>query len=621
MAPTKSSVRINSTQRFIQLIILFAVIAISASCEKKEDETVSKDWVSILKLYQHIIKPTPDSNYYIEPAQNIKIKFKSELETAFPLYENGVKKDYKSIVKSCELVKKDDNKNLAVTYLLGETKDTLIIDPSNILNKQTSYKLKVTLGFEVFENDKYITLSSNNEPVEMVELLDVITSGFEGTVDCSFENLRIFNSFNIENNSINIRLDSAIGLNFNYSYATPKKVKRGDTAFWVKAFVVSPKLVKNPTSENISFKKDSSIVQKMLFRPTAYYELNTKYTFTAKIKYMHLQNNTWMQLYDESGNAYEENLSATYTTTSSLNLAEQVSYCYPMDRQLNFYKGEYDKGYLMFRSDIAPLITKYGLTALKAKFSLSPGYITSYTKDVRYDAADKTAWFDIPAELENNKIYKLEITNNSQIVYTSHFRCSYYNKIGEKFADTISSVSLFSAEPFYYYFQINLQKKGEKEYFDQYEISGYNSYNIIKFTADLDHTPAYTNTPMNELYLKYPVIYRDKLPIGIPPKNNLVYFYKDKPSMLSENDIADGVFSVEDQAVYLFYKLPYILTKDLWYMANRTWDDKSPAAVWAQANRFEDMVFIKKGNYPFYLEYVLPGKDIITSKTSVNMKR
>jgi hypothetical protein len=182
---------------------------------------------------------------------------------------------------------------------------------------------------------------------------------------------------------------------------------------------------------------------------------NTEYEFTATVKCT-------------KGGALikEETKTVLFTTDVQPDVipAANVTGAYPANGMYNLYKDEIDKGFIALRDGMPYLLQDQ---ILEARYSTKTGGI-EHTVPVIIDLEARNLAFAIPANLQNNKFYRLDIvippvvssTNNGNsgaarpggssgpaqvntghILHTLYFRTSVHNKFMDKVAQFIAQSS------------------------------------------------------------------------------------------------------------------------------------------------------------------------------------
>jgi hypothetical protein len=408
----------------------------------------------------------------------------------------------------------------------------------------------------------------------------------------------------------------------------------------------------------------------LAFTPGMIFYPNTKYKVVTKVSFEEKVNGRWQEYKDDSGKVYVESKEAEFTTGELPDKipADFISHSYPVNKQANFYKQEYPKAYVIFKSDLTPFFASAEGWVKKAKWTTSDGAVI-YT-DLNYSAGSKTVESPVP-NLLASKIYRYDLVNvpieegydvNSNVVestetkfaenentaeittreaegaitnseeisfYKADFRTSKFNK----FLDKINTKEL--PVRFTYNVSPAVDLPGATIYgdemFDVFEIYGKGKVEaLVQRKAVLESANWYQANFHSLLYANYPfhseatITNRNASELGIPPIKNIEFWQEYDKYSLSDADIESGQFNVRNSMTHFVYSLPITWAKDYVHVRNKL------ANLVAKGLKRTDQVNailgrypwpqVSAGNYPIKLQYVLPGKNIITSSQVVNLK-
>lgn len=414
-----------------------------------------------------------------------------------------------------------------------------------------------------------------------------------------------------------------------------------------------------------SWNDDHSVVS---MEPDEILQAKSKYALNVEISFEEKVGGLW-QVVTDNGEVFKEVRSVSFVTGNLPDRipAHVISYSYPADKQYNFYKNEYNQAYMTFTRDIGVFFVDDNEFTKGAQWISSSGQIIK--GKLQYNKAEKTVYTDVPPSLTNDAIFSLNFvaeprntnissdrnvtstltsvdygdsTNTNlttkeaegtisnpeeKTFYNYYFRTSKFNSLSEKIPFASKDVDyMFSASTFVFFPQVNMPIS---EVFDKCELWGDDTYKpLIRRTAVLDNTDWYKDIVYPLVYENYPwfgiycIQNRDTSEFGVPPVR-AIHFYYSSPISLSDDEIATGVSQQAANAgiEYLFYKLPYYWDKDYYdircFLANRYSIDSAPNASVEKILRNFDFPIIEPGNYPILLEYVLPGKNIVTSSQKI----
>lgn len=379
---------------------------------------------------------------------------------------------------------------------------------------------------------------------------------------------------------------------------------------------------------------------------------------TASVK-VHIEKktgNSWLALPGDP----ETKTSKFNTGAEPKSISENnVAYSYPLRNQYNFYRSEYPTGYITLNSGQPRLfdIQKDGINwKVLAKFSTNG---KSVETPVTYDEAQKTVYFNIPAELVNSTEYdlaiirrpvtagqdanlkrtnveismpgegdsltlaKTEITGtivaNSDIeIHSLSFRTSKYST----FSDKIKTVSNWRNQ-MNYDENVNYMKRLSvratlDETFDKYETEGSGSAVKPLVAVEARRGNGWIDSHV------YPLIYelygtgelkleRDPEILGLFPSRGMyVSSSASQPYLLNQDNISNT-----SGDIYIRYNIaPYVYLDylDLQRKAAQKYINANiPVTVQAQRLLAGKLNNLYSGSYPFTLSYRLPGINIITS--------
>jgi hypothetical protein len=376
--------------------------------------------------------------------------------------------------------------------------------------------------------------------------------------------------------------------------------------------------------------------------PNAPLKENTTYKLVLKIIYLEKQGDQWIPLVKSNGNAISNNKQITFSTgniSESLIPSGYIEYSYPIDRQFNFYKNEYNKGYYMFRYDLSQISQVKNIINLKIRYIKCPTNDTTALIATTYESQTKTLWYNLPSNLENGGIYKAEILSENNVIQILHFRVSRYNFISEKWPSSKNASFFYdvsSGEPWYvpniesyflgtsFYSLVN-----PDEYFDNYEIYGKNNDPLFKRTAVLDETSHYQTSLFKYIYDNYPVIpeanlKRDTSISAIPPQGPILIWQLDFARTLNDSEITSGTALLRADKFMLIYTLPHFWKTDYIHTyqalhSKFSSDSEITNPTLKLIYNTPNIKSLTKSNYAIRFEYVLPGKNIVTSSKTISI--
>lgn len=385
-------------------------------------------------------------------------------------------------------------------------------------------------------------------------------------------------------------------------------------------------------------------------------------TFEGRIHFEEWYNNQWTPVSGDPG----EEVKKTFTTGTAPDFIpeENVSFTYPVKNQLNFYVKEYNKGYISLDKGQEYLFNNVEGFKQVARFSTNG---SNKELAFSYNKTESTLDFDIPSDLDKNKIYAFSIVNvplkatskvdenltsatnsyinegdnqtnlttqdlegnleqlEEKLIYQIHFRSSQFATFIEKL-NTIPSETGLAGYIIGDIDEVSIAYYGT-ELFDKAEISGAKgTTGLIKVTNLPD---GWYNQCMKDLaYTNYPIAgniminYRDVNILGVPPFKDAAIVQNPDNAELSESDIQSNSARITASISYFrsligssgFYDYSNLLSQ----CANSVLYKSHPDAVRIINGRYKGVL---SGNYDMYLNaaYVLPGKDIVTSNKKITI--
>lgn len=403
----------------------------------------------------------------------------------------------------------------------------------------------------------------------------------------------------------------------------------------------------------------------MMFYPNSKYKIVTKVSFDEKI------DGVWREYKDDSGNAYIETKEVEFTTGELPERIPEnyISYTYPIDKQVHFYKNEYSTAYVTFKSDLTPFFAPVEGWTKKVKWTAVNG--TSLFSDLTYNSSNKSVETNVPGGLIPATVYRFDFVNTpidddssvnrnvSELTNTEieegentanittreakgtisnidekaffglDFRTSKYNKFLDKVDKTELNVRfLHNICPAVNFLGATLYKD---EMFDEYEINGKGNVEaLVQREAVLESADWYQENIYSLMYKGYPLNIKAKVTnrntslLGIPPTKTIDFWQLNDHYLLSEMDISSGQIRLKDNKTHFVYTLPQIWARDYYDirngLANLVADGFTPDSRMNAILLKYPWPQVSAGNYPIKLEYVLPGRKIVTSTRVINLK-
>jgi hypothetical protein len=364
------------------------------------------------------------------------------------------------------------------------------------------------------------------------------------------------------------------------------------------------------------------------------------------------------------GNPLQEIRSIHFRTAASPATIpkENVAFAYPSISQLNFYPKEYASGYVQLRQGQEDLFRETDAFKYVVRFTPFAGS-PPIAYELTYSSDKREVSFSIPPELLNETIYALEfvmvpknvdsnpdanvetqsiarasgagdITTSvrkasgtlrqlqEKIIYQSHFRVSKYNTLNEKLLGLNASSGW--RDPLIENVHAIGSNIGGPEPFSKEEIAGNDGGDaLVRMEADLVNVGWFQNEIFPLIYSDYPIqgkfqisaSNRDPRLLGIVPAKAVFLYQHPHDLTLAPDHISSGKYSYPSTVGRIDYMLAYYMHRDYVDLANQA---ANYSALYGRTSRMDKLLttrfpYIKKGEYPVIIRYVLPGKNVVTS--------
>jgi hypothetical protein len=381
---------------------------------------------------------------------------------------------------------------------------------------------------------------------------------------------------------------------------------------------------------------------------------------TARVTFEQDNNGSWTP-YLVDGAPYAETIENDFITDKPpLEIRpDNVSYTYPVINQLNYYKDETDKGYILMKKGQDYLFAKNDEFKQIGRITADGEQPRAFTL---FYTTGKVS-FSMPRDLKNGKTYKLELLNvptvedlsidrnvstsstslgdagngsltvqtkkaegsvnnlTERVIYSLHFRSSLYSTFSEKMDRLPATTSSWPLDNGIdeLRFMIN-----NNELFDAQEVDANGNSAVLQFEAILDDNPWYKTNIYPYVYAGYPVApslmltWRNTDIMGVPPVKAINL--RQSPSGL-KLDANSGGFGNGYSA--FVYNLPYYLGWDFVHMQANVVNTmiSGKVAIPAEMKTIVEKQFrrITPGNYQFKIRYVLPGINTVTSEKIITV--
>jgi len=390
----------------------------------------------------------------------------------------------------------------------------------------------------------------------------------------------------------------------------------------------------------------------------------------VSIIFKEYENGNWKTV-KENGTDLKENL--TYNFKSGLQPdyipEHMVAYSYPIKGMVNFYQGEYDKGYIKLNQGglTRPFETE-NKWKLEASFTDKEG--NSFRSSFSYNENQKQVNFNLPS-IERNKIYRFELLRvpkqenanvdsnvkdrlsrieegtdrelnieiktkeaegtieslEEEVIYSFFMKASKYYTLEEKCKSSDYNVTSGSRtvvrEGVH---ELLLAFFDGKEQFDAFEISGGKNFEpLIVLEANFENRwfKDYLNPLVYNGYPYFPngtISNPKSIEHGIPPLTAFYFIQKnDDVTINQSNSFSQDYFSTVE-SFGIIYNIPDYAQKQYGELRNKAatyyYDKERPARVQNLLNSV--FPIIRKGGYTTNFKYKLPGD--LPGKSNFDLK-
>jgi hypothetical protein len=382
-------------------------------------------------------------------------------------------------------------------------------------------------------------------------------------------------------------------------------------------------------------------------------------TADVQVSFKEKKNGTWETLTID-GNAVIENRKVTFKTGKAPDFIplSNVKYSYPLPMMFNYYQNETDIGYIQLKKGQEYLFNPGIEWKQVGCYEEKQGKRNYFY--FNYNASERKISFTQPGGLRNNAIYGFKLINvpassmgeidknvtaittpqnggNVEIttkiaegtidllqeknIFETHFRTSKYNTFSTKIDNlSMGQGSLWAIRALVHEISKSIYA-GEK--FDKYETEGDNEISqLIECINILDNKTWYKELIYPYTYENYPLansIYinnREIFPVGIPPERTMKISILKGTENLNEADLLNGTPNTETGLAKFKSTLVDYCERDYSNLAIQ-----ACAKFWNSPDIDSDIKYlivnsfppVRKGDYRFKLNYVLPGTNVVTS--------
>ena len=406
-------------------------------------------------------------------------------------------------------------------------------------------------------------------------------------------------------------------------------------------------------------------------------ESHKQYKAYAKVTFERKDGDKWVPVPDENGKPYFEEKTVEFTAGERPKyiMPEHIVYAYPADRQYNFLTKEHEEAYVMVSKDYSYLFTTEKPEGFdqKVQFTTFDGSAidASFTHKKVSGVSGVKFEVDIPTanlNLVTDQIYNMAIVNvpqriavanenitttetrlvasndSSDVNVTTHaaegdlavleqteiysvdFRTSSYKTFEEKMkAMEVADIIPWQHYPYVYGLISNMyDNTPTAEIFDEAEYGDADySKRLIQFEVDYSSMEWYKKLVAPDIYenanlrsvvgninppSSYDVVSVEFRSSSLPRLDDMMIESNSRPNKSHYGAITNNCLKYIDED-----RMNYRTE-----IANKA----SHGADMGKVNAFmsiDNIPALTFGNYPYYIKYVLPGKDIVTTKYRINV--
>lgn len=345
---------------------------------------------------------------------------------------------------------------------------------------------------------------------------------------------------------------------------------------------------------------------------------NTKYAVNLTVSLQQLVDGEWTTVnWKGKAVSYSNNYSFTTGTIPENAIDKRdILYQYPIDRQYNYMPEEYTQGYIMLGygyenifDGIADNDKKVVITGINDNDFEKQ--VLPYTTKTCHNVPGQVVEINYSLEsvsFNPHKIYSIQLTAGEKTIYQMYFRTSRFNTLSEKLKayDAFDGETLLISE--HNDFHSMSRNVTMDEFFDviDYPLTAQtDGIGLIQFELDLDNCEWYKKTFKN-MYDQYSLndldIEQRTKWYKFPPSDAIVINNNRiiQHTQLTDEDIQNGTTPELFSMGSIHFIFGNFMVRDARLLSYPV--DESINNIFA------------KTDYPYYITFVLPGKNIVTTK-------
>ncbi|MDR0713997.1 MAG: hypothetical protein LBF89_07055 [Bacteroidales bacterium] len=336
-------------------------------------------------------------------------------------------------------------------------------------------------------------------------------------------------------------------------------------------------------------------------------ESGRTYAFSATAKWYRRTGETWTACDARFDETVSWTVNATANASVSPLVPDDIEFSYPMDRQFNFLRREYPKGYFrLYSREKMKILDKRSYIRIK---DVLYGDVMAAQEEIAYNSERNVLEYVMPNILEPQRVYKTEIVDvaTQQPLYAYFFKTGKFDNFTEKWQAIKSCFKkdekwrhperieyFYENAVFEYDYYIHIQKfniRNPEEVLDSYEADDHSGIMpLVQFETRVDEQ---WKTTADWMIYGQPSLSFDRKNygwkrFGFPPVRAIVF--EARPVLLADEQCATGDGTVPSNYSCVFS----------WYVQTMTRWDKYSAHTNAYKIRKEQRTEwqeIAAGNY------------------------
>lgn len=427
---------------------------------------------------------------------------------------------------------------------------------------------------------------------------------------------------------------------------------------------------------NLSFNAENDVIAYKLVNVLS---SETEHTFEVQVSFKERkQGGVWKEV-KVDGAVLKESKSIRFTAGIEPDYIPKhnISYSYPIDKQVNFYKDEYDKGYIQLDlGQSKPFENPGNIWGFVARFENESG--SKFESGFTYSSSRKEIGFNIPANLPKGEVLRMDLlrvprattvasidrnvqnketkvedarldvdidlevrtreaegsieTLQEQSMLTYYLRTSEYGTLEDKLTgNDVTSTGVRAPIGNRIGIHYLTYILNSKDVIDEFEFNGGPNFEpLIQFEVDFTNLKWYNNYLYPIIYEGYPlhsnarITYREEAEIGVPPIKAVYFLQRQYQNLRIENEGFDQSLPSSKQRYEVYYHVAHYADLDLKELKTKVINHKINSGASYTSRELllinRDFFPVKlKETYPVKVKYLLPGKSNPVSEFTLNI--